>query len=190
MNDRQGPSLLITEADMQALRALLFTKDGCENFAVLLCGHAKGPDFHRLLVREIVQTPPHAYHQRLDVHLEIAPSFLNTIITRSLSAKLTPVLVHSHPHSREARYSPSDDYGERRLLPILQQLLPHALPASLLLSDEQIRGRLLRDDRFVPLAGVEIKGPVCSFFLEHDTQSKADALDDRTIRAIGTDGLA
>jgi hypothetical protein len=184
-------SLRMSGHDWRILRELLFTADGHENAAVLLCGQSIARDESKLLVREIIPVPSHQYIDRQRYHLEVAPSFYNSIIDRCLGASLAPVICHSHPFDGVANYSASDDFGERRLLPVLQALLPHAKPASLLLTNTAVSGRVLKGSVFQRLSDVTVTGPrLQSFPILADKGAKKpeQAFFDRQIRAFGAEG--
>ena len=188
-------SLALTEGMLGDLRAVILTADGAENFAVLLCAPATTAEGIRLLTRELVPTPATAYRERLDYHLEIAPAFLNMVVDRALVTGLHPVLVHSHPGSREAQYSTSDDFGERRLVPVMHQLLPGRHVASLLVTPYDIRGRTLHDGRFTPLTSVDVIGGRVEVFEPPPSRERAssevptDEAYDRQARAISAAGM-
>jgi molybdopterin/thiamine biosynthesis adenylyltransferase len=185
-------SVVMSGREYSKIRELLFTPDGCENFAVLFCGSADGPDWRRLLVREIWPASSDAYRERLSDFLEITPAFLNRIVDFALATHLTPVISHSHPGATEARYSAADDFGESRLLPVLQQLLPALSPASLLLTPYDLIGRRFRNGEFVSLDAVEVKGR--EGVIRRRAKTKLSGYDghenefDRQARAIGTAG--
>lgn len=193
MPNRESLSLSLSEKDASVLRKALFTADGCENFAVLFCGHARGPDWLRLLVREWWPAPRDAYRERLSYHLEITPQFLNEVVDHAGSTGLSPVVVHSHPGASHAEYSPSDDFGESRLLPVLAQLLPRLTPASVLFALTEIRGRRLSGSAFVPMASVRVVGqgsewyPTGAITPQHGKSSELSRFD-RQVRAIGKAG--
>jgi molybdopterin-synthase adenylyltransferase len=176
-----------------SLYEALFTADGCENFAVLFCSASGTFQTRRLLVREWWQAPANAYHERLEYHLEIAPHFLNEIVSHAIATRLNPVIVHSHPGADVARYSKSDDFGEGRLLPVLAQLAPGATVASLLFATKEIRGRYLVDGQFIPLDRVSVLGTrVAVFSATSTTTPPATAGSnqcDRQRRALGAKGL-
>ncbi len=150
--------VVATEVDWVSIRKSLFTEDGNENAGVLLAGKAGPSERERLLVRRFLPVPANAYAFRGDVHLEVSPNYYNEIVSLCEKQHLSPLLIHSHPGSREARYSPSDDFGERRLLKVLHDLLPGSSPASMLVSTEQITGRRLSGARFVSLGGMRVAG--------------------------------
>jgi molybdopterin/thiamine biosynthesis adenylyltransferase len=134
------------------------TEQVLETAGALLCGISAPSSGVRLLVRQILSVAEAEYLERLPYHLEISPSFYNNLIDACLRAKLSPVIVHTHPSARKAVYSQSDDYGESRLLPVLQTLVPKSRPASLLLTPSSSIGRTLSSKRFAYLQDVTIVG--------------------------------
>src|SRR4051812_18414593 len=124
-------SAIITSEDWGRLRRNLFTEDGKENAAVLLCGAVDTSEGSRLLTRRILEVPADQYRIRESFQLEIAPAFFNCVIDLCISEHLQPIIVHSHRNAGEDYYSRSDDYGESRLLPVLETLIPGAICASL-----------------------------------------------------------
>ncbi|MFI5118289.1 MAG: ThiF family adenylyltransferase [Terriglobales bacterium] len=184
-------SLRISGGDWSKLRNLLFTADGHENSAVLLCGKSQEEGGDKLLVREIVSVASDQYIDRQPYHLEIAPGFYNSVVDRCLRDRLIPVICHSHPFDGPASYSSSDDFGEKRLLPVLESLLPGQKPASLLLTRTSVGGRILDHSRFSTLQDVTITGPRVQVLLLTASRKKREreqALFDRQIRAFGMEG--
>lgn len=181
----------IGSGDWALLKELLFTADGNENAAALLCGISETDEQRRLLVRRIRTVPLDLYIERHPYHLEVAPSFYNQIISECLDEHLTPIIVHSHPGHSEAWYSGSDDYGEKHLLPILASLLPGVLPASLVVTPNAATGRVLLGGSFVPLNGMTIVGTSIVRYRFHNSKPREEAHSerfDRQVRAFGRDG--
>jgi len=183
-------SLRLAHQDFDAIRIGLFTDDGCENFAVCFCGIAAAKDGLRLLVRESWIAPTEAYEERSAHHLRIAPRFFNSVVGHGLATHLSPLLVHSHPNAPKARYSPSDDFGETRLLEVLQQLLPSQRPASILFSADEVTGRRLIDGVFQPLERIDVTGTRhISFRRDEAVQPARDReFFDRQVRIFGDRG--
>src|SRR6266567_4973331 len=77
-------SVRISGEDWDKLRKALFTPDGCENAAALLCGQSVNERDERLLVREVLAVPSNLYIDRTKYHLEVAPPFYNTVVDCSL----------------------------------------------------------------------------------------------------------
>ena len=183
-------SVTISARDWSAAHRSLFTPDGHENAGVLLCGRVETDETRRLLVRSFIPVPAKSYTRRQPYHLEIAPSFYNDVISKCLNERLSPIIIHSHPHHGEAWYSASDDYGEERLLGTLNGLLPEAWPASLVATHDAVAGREWISGAFVPIVGLRILGSrVSEFALVQNRNAKIDdASFDRQIRAFGAEG--
>lgn len=194
MPDKISLSVVMSDSDHQLFRRSLFTEDEYENFAILFCGVANGHGWRRLLVREIWPAPITAYRERLPYHLEITPKFFNAVVNHSLEHHLSPVIAHSHPKSEMPSYSLSDDFGESRLLPVLQQLLPGLWPASLLVTPLHMIGRSYVNGQFDRMEKIDVKGRESSFFQDSFGKSQNSVIMgdvfDRQIRAIGTNGQA
>lgn len=185
--------LVIPGLTMANLREALFTPDECENFAVLLCSSVAMDTKTRLLVREWIAAPDEAYRERLSYHLEISPAFFNTIVDRANATGLNPVIVHSHPVTGAARYSSSDDYGERRLIPVLEQLLPGRIVASMLVTHSELCGRTLSRGRYSAIDRISVSGSsVVSYQMPDQLRPKDGPRPaerhDRQARAIGNVG--
>jgi molybdopterin-synthase adenylyltransferase len=181
-------SLKISGTDWSKLRDLLFTPDGHENAAVLFCGQVSLDHEDTLLVRDIVGVPYEQYIDRQEYHLEVAPRFYNSVIDRCLQEHLIPVISHSHPFEGPARYSASDDFGERRLLPVLESLLPKQKPASLLLTKTAVSGRILDGEAFQSLSELTIIGQrirVQQIASSKGVRKLETSFFDRQIRAFG-----
>lgn len=183
--------VIITEEDWGTLHSALFTPDGMENAGVLFCGTSETDDQHQLLARMFLSVPNDLYVAREPYHLEVSPAFYNGVVTDCLRNRVTPVIVHSHPHHGDAWYSPSDDYGETRLLGTLNSLLPGLRPASLVVTQTSATGRGLEDESFVRIGGVKIVGNPISklnFALQNGKTSISSERYERQIRVFGKEG--
>src|SRR6266404_5289072 len=190
MNDKPI-SVRIASPDWASLRRALFTEDGDENAAALLCGSADSESGLRLLVKQILPVRLEAYNDRTSFHLEVAPAFYNEVVTTALRDNLHPVIIHSHPHPGQARYSTSDDYGESRLLPVLQTLVPGKTVASLLVTRISAAGRMLVKGQFRSLHSLVVVGQRTeTISLSHSDKgpSALEKVFDRQVRAFGVEG--
>ncbi len=186
-------SIRISEKDWGKVRASLFTPDGNENAGVLLCGIAATSSERILLVRKFIPVPLEEYIARESYHLEVSPAFYNRIISIALQEKLSPVLIHSHPHHADAWYSASDDYGESRLLSVFDSLLTDAFPASLVATPSSVAGRRLEKGKFRKLSSFGIYGAKSEridLSLAETSQTDDSPLEqyDRQVRVFGRSG--
>ena len=187
-------SCRISEEAWKAIRTALFTPDGRENAGVLFCGEATLLSERTLLVRDFWAVPGDKYLTRFSDQLEVAPSFYNDVISRSLKHRLSPIIVHSHPGISDAWYSAADDRGEMRLLSVMNSLLPSLHPASLVLSRDSAAGRRLVGKKFEPMRKLGITG-ACARTIQLASTSKAEEANpeerfDRQVRAFGSAGQA
>ncbi|SRR6266702_4123177 len=187
-------SVAITRSDYEFLRRSLFTSDGKENAALLVCGIVKTNEKQELLVREVVPVPSDAYTERLSYHLEIAPRFINSVIDKCVRKGFGIITTHSHPTSDAAHYSSSDDGGEGRLFKVFSDLLGPGKHGSLLLTRTDTIGRFPAARRFVPLDRLSVVGPRLSrtYFGRSKARSRtgSSATQHRQVLAFGTEGQA
>ncbi len=184
-------SIRISASDWASLRQVLFTIDGNENAAALLCGSAKTDSGTRFLVRRILPAKLLEYADRTSFHLEVTPGYYNRIVDEALRESLAVVIVHSHPYSGPAYYSRSDDYGESRLLPVLESLIPGHAVASLLVSLTSANGRSFIDREFVSMDSLTIVGQrteTITFTPKGTDTFNEQELFNRQIRAFGIEG--
>jgi molybdopterin/thiamine biosynthesis adenylyltransferase len=180
-------SITMSKSDFDHLRRTLFTEDGEENAAFALCGYYKSQGDFRLLVRKVVNVPLEAYRVRTGCHLEISPNFINSVIDLAQS-KFAIVIVHSHRGAPRPTYSPSDNFGEARLLRVFRELIPRAPHASLLFGERTVVGRYLHGKRFRNLGPLFIRGRSLRFLgvLERKSLLNEDRIIyDRQITAFG-----
>lgn len=181
----------LSESSWSDIRGALFTQDGSENGGVLLCGSAHTAGGSTLLVRHFIPVPDNQYTIRKPYQLEIAPAFYNAIISRSLRDRLSPILVHSHPHHDEAWFSPSDDRGDYRLLEVLNSLLPGLEPASLVITRASALGRHLKNGQLINLSRLSVRGQKSvdfHFMPDRRALPESSAQYDRQIRVFGKIG--
>jgi molybdopterin/thiamine biosynthesis adenylyltransferase len=108
-----------------------------------------------------------------------------------LHEHLIPVISHSHPFDGPAKYSVSDNYGESRLLPVLESLLPKQKPASLLLTKTAVSARVFEGSAFRSLNEVTIVTPrvqVLPITPSNKLRKSETNFFDRQIRAFGEEG--
>jgi hypothetical protein len=183
-------AFVVADDDWRKAERALFTEDGTENAGVFLCGVSDTGDTVRLLAREFIPVPIDEYKARLSYHLEVEPRFYNRVVTRCEESSLHPVIVHSHRIVGPANYSPSDDFGERHLLAVLQDLLPGKVVGSLVATQSMMNGRRLEQGRFIPMDRLTVIG--LRFFVQSFHLNWGGANDraryDRQIRAFGEDG--
>lgn len=185
--------LKIVDADFEQLRAWVFSAFPREAGAFALAGAFNRPDGVDVLVRRPVQVPPELFRVQREERLEVEGKAINGLAALCEANNLGAVVCHSHPE--DSPYSPSDDYGERRVFEVLAPFVPRGAPlASLMFCPQGIRGRVWLPSRriFMPLSEVIILGR-CIRRVNIDGRDAAqdgsvDDLYDRQVRAFGEHG--
>lgn len=155
-----------------------------ERLAVIFAGRHRTPGGWRLLGRETWAAEPSDYLVQGAYHLEIEPRLWARAAKRARATGESLVIVHSHPGEPEVPdFSPTDDWGERRLLPKLHARAagPHA---TLVVSSGGSRGRLHAAD------GTWTAMALGGFMPLRDGPALADQRFDRQRRAVGPEGQA
>lgn len=98
----------------------------------MLAGVACHDDTRDVLVRRVVPVPKEQFVSQHKYRLELSTQAINGLAALCEANKLGAVLCHSHPE--DIPYSPTDDFGERRIFQTLRNFIPSNAPtASLLL---------------------------------------------------------
>lgn len=188
--------LKIADQDFNELQRLVFADMPKEAGAFALAGSVKHADRVDILVRRPVAVPRELFRFQSEARLELAPQAINGLIALCESNGLGVVLCHSHPDA--SLYSPSDDYGEKRVVDTLRQFIgPDAPTASLLFYPDGVRGRVWFPHQELPVEISEVV--IIGRYLKRtragesssDVQTSiAEDIFDRQIRAFGKAGQA
>lgn len=181
--------LRLSESHYSALRAHLFSDDQFENGAFLLCGRSESAQTTQLLARNVIQVAPKEYIARTPSHLEISSHFVNNVVTRATQFDLSVIVAHSHPAAARATFSPSDDFGEQRLMPVLYDIGGRT-NASLLLTSSAWNSHVWSGRKLGSLEAIDIRGSRIETIPRHEKNSplKARKAFDRQLRVWGKAG--
>lgn len=109
-----------TDRYAEIRRDLLATPDR-ERAGVGYAGVVDGPK-RRLLLREFQPVRENDYAVQLGHHLEVSPTVYARAAKRARETREAIVIFHSHPGDHDwPQFSPSDDDGERLLVPKIKQ---------------------------------------------------------------------
>jgi len=183
--------LKITFEDFEELRKLVLAYMPREAGAFALAGITVQNNQADILVRRPIAIPPQMMVVQNEYHLEVAPQAINGLISLCEGNKLGAVICHSHPSG--LKYSPSDDYGEHRIVDTLRKFIPAEAPiASLLFTPNEVTGRIWVAEKPNPIMLDEII--VIGHYVRRIEMRKKRAdkdnmdLYDRQVRALGKDG--
>lgn len=142
------------------LKSFLFPGDGKEAVALLLCGRRAGDRRERLLVREIHGIPYDHCSERTADLVTWQPDYIAPVLDRAADEGMSVVKVHCHP-TGFPRFSPTDDEGDARLLPMIRGWVEADIAhgSVVMLPDGEMFGRVLRsDEELKPIDCISVAG--------------------------------
>lgn len=162
---------------------------GRESAGVAIATVAGSGSNARILVREIHIPDADGYTARGEVHASLSPAFVAQMTAEARRSDCSVVFFHTHPSSRDATFSETDDLGERDLAAFLSRRIPDRAHASIVIGIESHRARLLGTD--TP-CDIEVVGKTVRRWYAKPG-SRADSSDgrfDRQIRVFGRSSQA
>jgi molybdopterin/thiamine biosynthesis adenylyltransferase len=179
-------TLHIPQPLLQEIRGDLLSTPHLERAGLGFAGLTDGTADRRLLLREWAPVPQDEYLVQLGYHLEVNPAFWARHTKRARRSGEALVILHSHPGDDEAPdFSPSDDWGEDRLIPKIHARAPVPV-AAVVLSPGGERGRL-RDPGGRTHA-LTVRAP--EVVPRRAIDGGAFERFDRQVRALGREGQA
>lgn len=185
-------TLSLTGDHHDQLRHHLFSGDGLEAVAVLLCGRRKGDRRHRLLVREIHEIP-HEACERSPGHVYWNTDLLADLLDKAEREQLSVLKIHSHPNGYP-RFSHRDDASDADLLPAIRGWVGADIPhgSAVMLPDGAIFGRVFDGESMSPIAAINVVGDDLLFWYSEPAEkavpdfaaSHAQAFDEGTIERL------
>jgi len=135
--------------DYEILKSHLFrVEDNREEAAFLIAGYSETDHKVNLLVREVIPVADSGFVEKGYAGLTIDPEFMMPILKRCRNKKLSVILVHSHPFSsNSATFSSIDDYGERVLMPKIQERIPERHHAAMVFGRSSIDARIWKSGK-------------------------------------------
>lgn len=189
------PLLLSLSGDQhEHLKRFLFPGDGNEAVAILLCGRRAGDRRYRLVVREVHGVPYDECAVRTPTEVTWAPDYIVPILERAEAEGLSVVKIHSHPGGYP-RFSPIDDVGDMKLLPMIRGWIEADIPhgSAVMLPDGQMFGRYLAENgTLIPIECINVAGDDLHFWyadrgnviMPNFAASHAQAFDIGTIERL------
>ena len=159
-------SLSLSGDQHEHLKSFLFPGDGKEAVALLLCGRRSGERRERLVVREIQGIPYDQCSERTTALVTWKPDYIAPMLDRAAEEGLSVVKVHSHP-TGYAAFSPTDDDGDARLLPMIRGWVEADVShgSAVMLPDGVMFGRVLRSGGAVaPIDCIAVAGDDLRFW--------------------------
>ena len=179
-------TLSLTQGQHAELLAHLFPGDGLEAVAVALCGHRRGSDRHRLLVRRVVPVPyeacPVRTPERVTWKTDVLPPLLEEAARQGLA------IVKIHGHGQPSPFSAVDDHSDRALFPSVHAWTdggPHA--SAIMFRDGRMIGRLVdARGRFHPVESVTVVGDDLWFWASPTQHAPVPEFGQRIAQTFGS----
>lgn len=125
----------------------LFSPDGLEAAAILICTRTPGPRL-RLLVKDVILVPYGACKRRKRDAITWPGEYLEQAIDVAEPSESTIILMHSHPSGLFA-FSGADDESDREVVPCLFQAFGTLHGSAVMTADGAILARLYSSSRQV-----------------------------------------
>jgi molybdopterin-synthase adenylyltransferase len=137
----------------------------------------------RIVVRDLIIPSETDFAIRTFTLVQLKSDFIATITRRVRETGESIIFVHSHPGTFD-QFSKTDDDGEKILSDFLENRTPNVIHASLLLTKDKFRARILgkKESLMVHVVGNELKND-CSF-----NGNVKSGKYERQIRAFGKEG--
>lgn len=175
------------------LMNFLFPGDGNEAIALLLCGRRDGNQRHRLTVREVHEIPYEHCLKRTPTQVQWSPDYVDDILERAASERLSVIKIHSHPNGYGA-FSKLDDRSDSQILPMIGGWVDNNLihGSAVMLPSGQMFGRVWSDGGFIDIDCISVAGDDLHFWyadagsmeLPDFAASHAQAFDEGTIERL------
>lgn len=175
--------IVMLDSQLTALRERLFDRSGVEGAAFVLCGESKSVRCTKLIAHAIVPIQDQDFERREPYQLTIRSAALMRIAKLAKYENLSVVFAHSHPGGT-AIFSKQDDGEEARLLPFLQARIPGRVHGTLVLSENEIAGRLYCPAQ-IPVDSILVVGDRIRSW--YSASATVTPFFDRQVRAFGHD---
>jgi len=149
--------IIFTGKDFNQLRNHLL-QDSKEQFAFAMAGINQGSDYMKILVKEVLRVPDHAFEHQGSAYLRLKKDFVAKVITRAVNERLALIEMHSHPWSNCVEYSSVDDRSEADRFLWAAENFPQIEHATLLMGKDSVDARMWckQEEVMVPIHSLRI----------------------------------
>lgn len=160
-------TLSLTETFHAQLHHHLFTGDGKEAAAVLVCTKVPGNRV-RLLARDLILVPHKECSYRDEVTLTWPSSYIEKAIDIAEREQLSIILVHSHPGGYP-QFSDVDDCSDQEIIPSIFEACGHLHGTSVMLPNGVMFGRVYSKELDVsPIDLISVAGSDLRYWWSQD----------------------
>jgi proteasome lid subunit RPN8/RPN11 len=162
-----SPTLALSGIHYDRLYRHLFTGDGKEAAAILVCTRTPGPRL-RLLVKDLIPIPHSECPTRKADEIHWPGAYLEPAIDIAELLGSTMVLIHSHPGGLFA-FSAADDASDAVVMPCLFEACGDIHASAVMTPDGAVRARLYdRSLKATPVQLVSVAGHDLLYFWESE----------------------
>lgn len=180
-------SITIAEPHYAELNDAIFSEEGLEGAAYLLCGRSDTPSETRFLVREVVPVADEHYLAREPLRLSIASPSFATVAKRAAALGASLLFVHSHP-TGVPDFSEQDDREEPKLMEFFSGRIPKVAHGSLMIpAGGKPVARIWQDGQWERVARIRSVGRCFQFWDSCPPENDIPPFFDRQVRAFGED---
>lgn len=177
--------VVLLESQLDELRERLFDRPGVEGAAFVLCGESRSNRGTKLIANAVVPISNEDFLRREPYGLSISSAALTRVAKLARYEGLSIVFAHSHPDG-VPEFSTQDDQEEARLLPFFQARVPNRVHGTLVLTQEEIRGRLYAPERMSADVVLAVGNRIRQWPSGGGVRAIEDVFD-RQVRAFGPD---
>lgn len=165
-----SPALTFSGIHYDRLSKHLFSGDGKEAAAILVCTRTPGPRL-RLLVKDLILVPHHECRTRRPDEIDWPGAYLEKAIDIAEPLGSAIVLIHSHPGGLFA-FSTADDASDAVVMPCLFEACGDIHASAVMTPDGAIRARLYdRSMKVTPVQLVNVVGHDLLYFWESEARN-------------------
>lgn len=160
-----------------------------ENGCFLLANSYKVADKPVILITEIIKPDNDSWDHSGEHSLEPSSSFINKCVVIADSKDLSPIFVHTHPHSlHPAGFSLIDEKSNKRMFANLSQILPEKHLGSFVFSRHGMCGVIFNEGKIQDVSKIKTSGKILDSYAGVGFSGKTDVVDvkfDRQVRVLG-----
>jgi len=160
-----------------------------ENGCFLLANTYNGGSKPVVLVTEVIIPDEDSWNHSGEHSLEPSSSFINKCVVLADSKNLSPIFVHTHPHSMHpAGFSYIDEKSNKRMFANVSQILPDRPLGSFVFSKHGMCGVIFREGKIQNVSKIKISGKTLNWYNGVGFNGKVNSVQskfDRQVRALG-----
>ena len=173
---------------LHKLKSALFSGDGKEAVALVLCGHVCNGEQVILLAHQVIPLTDDSYSIQNNHFVRWKTDELRPVLERAERDNLTVVKFHCHPSGYE-KFSDIDNESDKALFPSIYDWLSHDVPclSAILLPNDKIIIRHVDDaGNFLPASATVIGDEIVHHSATQEDHAPYEEFEKRNLQAFGS----